>query len=100
MKFSQIKTEEQQSLQTLETSRKFLYKELVALNNHTRAYLYEYGITLRRGRKSLRETMAIVLDDIETRLLICLKNTLSLLWERYKITVEQLTEADDTNLRR
>jgi transposase len=34
MRFSQIKTEEQQSLQTLETSRKFLDKELVALNNH------------------------------------------------------------------
>jgi len=94
MKFSQIKTEEQQSLQTLETSRKFLGKELVALNNHIRAYLYEYGITLRRGRKSLRETMAIVLDDLDTRLPTCLKNTLGLLWERYKLTVEQLTEAE------
>ena len=68
MKFSQIKTEEQQSLQTLETSRKFLDKELVALNNHIRAYLYEYGITVRRGRKSLRETMGLVLDDLDTRL--------------------------------
>ena len=94
MKFSQIKTEEQQSLQTLETSRKFLGKELVALNNHIRAYLYEYGITSRRGRKSLRETMAIVLDDLDTQLPTCLKNTLGLLWERYKLTVEQLTEAE------
>jgi transposase len=32
MVFSQIKEEEQQSLQTLETSRKFLDKELTALN--------------------------------------------------------------------
>ena len=94
MRLSQIKTEEQQALQTLETSRKFLDKELIALNNHIRAYLYEYGITLRRGHKSLRETMAIVLDNLDTRLPICLKNTLSLLWERYKITVEQLTEAE------
>ena len=58
------------------------------------AYLYEYGITLRRGRKSLRETMAIVLDDLDTRLPTCLKNTLKLLWERYQLTVEQLTEAE------
>jgi transposase len=72
MKFSQIKTEEQQPLQTLETSRKFLDKELVALNNHIRAYLYEYGITLRRGRKSLRETIAIVLDDLDMRMPTCL----------------------------
>ena len=94
MKLSQINMEEQQSLQTLETSRKFLDKELVALNNHIRAYLYEYGITLRRGRKSLREAMAIVLDDLDTRLPTCLKNTLDLLWARYQLTVEQLNEAE------
>jgi len=39
--FSQIKEEEQQSLQTLETRRKFLDKALIALNNPIRAYLYE-----------------------------------------------------------
>ncbi len=41
MVFSQIKEQEQQSLQTLETSRKFLDKELTALNNHIRVYPYE-----------------------------------------------------------
>ena len=76
MIFSQIKEEEQQSLQTLETSRKFLNKELTALNNHIRAYLYEYGITINRGQKSLRAMMVIVLDDLDTRLPQCLKSTL------------------------
>jgi len=94
MIFSRIKEEEQQSLQTLETSRKFLEKELTALNNHIRAYLYEYGITMNRGRKSLRETMAIVLDELDTRLPLCLKNTLKLLWERYQLTVVQLKETE------
>ena len=94
MVFSQIKAEEQQSLQTLETSRKFLDKELTALNNHLRAYLYEYGITMNRGQKSLRETIAIVLDDLDTRLPQCLKNTLKLLWERYQLTVVQLKETE------
>ena len=94
MVFSQIKAEEQQSLQTLETSRKFLDKELTALNNHIRAYLYEYGITMNRGQKSLRETIAIVLDDLDTRLPMCLKNTLKLLWERYQLTVVQLKETE------
>jgi transposase len=94
MIFSQIKEEEQQSLQTLETSRKFLDKELTALNNHIRAYLYEYGITMNRGRKSLRKAIVIVLDDLDTRLPICLKNTLRLLWERYQLTLDQLKEAD------
>jgi len=79
-RFSLIKDEEQQTLQTLETSRKFLDKELTALNNHIRAYVYEYGITINRGRKSLRETVILVLDDLDTRLPRCLKNTLRLLW--------------------
>jgi len=94
MVFSQIKEEEQQSLQTLETSRKFLDKELTALNNHIRAYLYEYGITMNRGQKSLRETIVIVLDALDTRLPSCLKNTLTLLWERYQLTVVQLKETE------
>ena len=94
MVFSQIKEEEQQSLQTLETSRKFLDKELTALNNHIRAYLYEYGITMNKGQRSLRETIVIVLDTLDTRLPSCLKNTLTLLWERYQLTVVQLKETE------
>ena len=94
MIFSQIKEVEQQSLQTLEKSRKFLEKELTALSNHIRAYLYEYGITMNRGRKSLRETIVVVFDDLDTRLPQCLKNTLRLLWERYQQTATQLEEAE------
>ena len=94
MIFSQIKEVEQQSLQTLEKSRKFLDKELTALNNHIRAYLYEYGITMNKGRKSLRETIAVVFDDLDTRLPLCLKNTLRLLWERYQLTVAQLKDTE------
>ncbi len=90
MKFSPLKKEEQQTLQTLETSRKFLDKALTALSNHIRAYLYEYGITMNKGRKSLRETVAIVLDAEDLRLPSCLKNTLMLLWERYQLTDAQL----------
>ncbi|MDG2175666.1 MAG: IS110 family transposase [Gammaproteobacteria bacterium] len=92
VRFSAVKNEEQQTLQTLETSRKFLDKELTALNNHIRAYLYEYGITMRRGQKSLREKIALVLDDTDSTLPQCLKNTLRLLWERYQLTLAQLKE--------
>jgi len=94
MVFSRLKDEEQQSLQTLETSRKFLDKELTALNNHIRAYLYEYGITLNKGRKSLRAIIVTVIDDLDNRLPLCLKNTLRLLWERYQLTVTQIKDAE------
>ena len=92
-RFGRVKNEEQQMLQTLETSRKFLDKELTALNNHIRAFLYEYGITMGRGRKSLREAIVLILDPLDTRLPNCLKNTLGLLWERYKSTLIQLKQA-------
>lgn len=94
VRFSQLKNEEQQTLQTLATSRKFLDKELTALNNHIRAYLYEYGITMRRGRTSLRETMALVLDAVDSRLPRRLKPMLQLLWERYQYTLAQLKESN------
>ena len=93
MVFSQVKSEEQQSLQTLESSRKFLDKELTALGNHLRAYLYEYGITTGRGKKCLREKLVSVLDSSDSELPQCLKHTLQLLWERYQTTQSQLKEA-------
>lgn len=94
MRFSPVKDEVQQSLQTLETSRRFLSKELTALSNHIRAYLYEYGITINKGRKSLGAAIPVVLDDDDIRLPQCLKSTLLLLWERYTMTESQLKMAE------
>ena len=50
---------------------------------------------MNKGRKSLRETIAIFFDDLDTRLPLCLKNTLRLLWERYTLTVAQLKETEE-----
>ena len=92
MVFSQIKTVEQQSLQTLEKSRKFLDKEVTAQGNHIRAYMYEYGITIPKGQKGLRETIVLVLDEQDQRLPSYLKGALNVLWEHYQSCVEQLKE--------
>ncbi len=94
MKFSQIKSEEQQTLQTLEVSRKLISNELTSLGNHIRAYMYEYGITSSKGKKGLRECVTDVLDTEDKRLPICLKGTLNMLWQRYKQTAEQLKMAE------
>ena len=48
--------------------RRESYKPDAQCHARVRAYLYECGISLRRGRECLRETMAIVLDDLATRL--------------------------------
>ncbi len=46
--------------------------------------------SINRGRKSLRETLAIVLAPSDACLPVCLKQTLRLLQERYTRTAEQL----------
>jgi transposase len=90
VRFCPVKEIDQQALQTLETSRKFLSRDQVALSNHIRAYLYEYGMTIAKGKKSLMEAMALVLEDVNTRLPTSLKATLLTLWERYKLTADQI----------
>jgi transposase len=51
LKTSKPKNEEQQTLQTLETSRLFLSRSITSLGNHLRAMLYEYGIVSTVGVK-------------------------------------------------
>jgi transposase len=93
MVFSQLKTEEQQMLQTLESSRKFLDKEATALSNHIRAYLYEYDITTPRGNKGLKVTISGVLDEQDNQLPKGLEITLRILWARYLQTRIELKES-------
>ena len=94
VRFCPVKEVDQQSLQTLETSRKFLSRDQVALSNHIRAYLYEYGMTIAKGKKSLKEAMVIMLEGANYRLPASLKSTLSILWERYKLTDEQIKKVE------
>ena len=92
MVFSQLKSRDQQILQSIETSRKFIDKQLVALMNHMRAYLYEYGITTARGKKSFSQLVANILGDSVdgySELPVSLILPLRTMWERYKQTLEQ-----------
>jgi transposase len=94
MVFSQLKSEDQQTVQTLEKSRKFLDKSVTSLSNHIRAFMYEYGITSPQGKKGLRETVAVVMDETDRRLPASLQGILAILWERYKNTLEQLKSSE------
>jgi transposase len=92
MVFSQLKSQDQQILQSIETSRKFIDKQLIALTNHIRAYLYEYGITAARGKKSFTQLVVNILGhseeghcELPAGLIIPLRT----MWERYEQTLEQ-----------
>ncbi len=94
MVFSPAKGIDQQALQTLEKSRKFLDNGIVALGNNIRAFMYEYGITTKLGYKALNTTVNTALDDIDQRLPLSLKTMLRVLWQQYQQTKMQLVEAE------
>jgi transposase len=92
MVLSQLKSKDQQILQSIETSRKFIDKQLVALMNHMRAYLYQYGITTARGKKSFSQLVANILGgsfDGYSELPVSLIPPLRTMWERYEQTLKQ-----------
>jgi len=92
MTFAPVKTLEQQTLQSINTSRKFLDKTVTALSNHLRAIAYEYGQTIAKGAKPLRERIAELLEPNNLALSAPIKVLLCTMWEQYNVTKQQLAE--------
>lgn len=92
MTFAPIKTLDQQSIQSINTSRKFLDKSLTALNNRIRALVYEYGQTIPKGAKGLRERMAELLSPNNPALTDAIKVVVNSMWEQYQQTRKQLNK--------
>lgn len=90
MSFAPVKDIEQQSIQSLNTCRKFLDKSVTALSNHIRALAYEYGQTIPKGVKSLRERITELLAADNSMLPTPVKTVLATMWQQYKYTHEQL----------
>ncbi|ABM04822.1 transposase IS116/IS110/IS902 family protein [Psychromonas ingrahamii 37] len=82
LKTSKPKNEEQQTLQTLETSQLFLSRGITSLSNHLRALLYEYGIVSTVGVKGLTKAVLETLDEASL-LPECLRSTVNQLWIIY-----------------
>ncbi|WP_019617058.1 IS110 family transposase [Psychromonas ossibalaenae] len=91
LKSSKPKSEEQQTLQTLETSRVYLSRSITSLSNHLRAVLYEYGIVSARGVKGLTK---VVQDTLNTADSIpeCLRSTVNQLWVTYLHLKQELAQ--------
>jgi transposase len=91
MKSSKPKTEQQQTIQTLETSRFHLYSSITSLSNHLRAMLYEYGIVSARGVKALTTVVLDTLNDADS-MPECLRSTVNQLWLTYLRLKEELAQ--------
>jgi transposase len=89
MTFCPVKSIEQQTIQSIQTSRRLLDRTAKSISNHIGALLYEYGLTFKKGSKALREAMALYLDPLSDVLSLPIKATLTVLWQQYKDTVKQ-----------
>lgn len=90
MPLSPVKNIEQQILQTLTVSRKLLDKQLTQLGNHIRALFYEYGITIARSKKALKEAL-IERNDLPEVLLPML-NILKVQYKQIEQSLKQVTK--------
>lgn len=92
MRFVSVKTAEQQALQHLHGSRQLLVKQRVAISNHLRGVLLEYGYAIPKGRTGDQKIVAL-LDDSESGLPPLLCSTLSEVLCEYrdlKVRIETL----------
>ncbi|WP_244534278.1 IS110 family transposase [Moritella viscosa] len=62
IKYSPAKSLEQQAMQSLESSRRFLSRNLVSLGQHIRGSLLGYGIANPKDEKGLEASVQTVLD--------------------------------------
>lgn len=56
---------EQHTLQSFESSRRYIGKQCRGLANHIRALTYEYGLTIPKGNSALLKAIPEVLEDAE-----------------------------------
>ncbi len=62
IKFSRPKSLEQQSMQFLESSRRFLSRTVASLGLHIRSTILGYGVANPRGEKGLKASVQAALD--------------------------------------
>ncbi len=86
MTFCPIKSVEQQSIQSIQTSRRILERTVKSLGNHIGALLYEYGFVFGKGKKALNEAVGQYLAPDNEALSPAIKAVLATLWEQYQST--------------
>lgn len=92
MTFCVVKSEPQQNVQSVTTSRGFLDKTMTAMSNHIRALGYEYGVTIAKGDKALKTAMAKHLSPDSDVLSGSIKQLLRSLWLHYQEITKQYKE--------
>jgi transposase len=99
MRFVPIKTDDQLDLQSLHRVRERWVVRRTAVINQMRGLLLERGITIRRGRRYIEESLPGILEDADNKLSGALRVLLTQLrWEMQYLN-SQVEESDKLILR-
>ncbi len=96
MRYVAIKTPQQQAIFHLHHGRRLLVKQRVALGNHLRGVLLEFGIVLPQGAGVVSRRLPQILEDAENGLPLEVRELLATLKEAHdqlESRIEHLTEA-------
>lgn len=83
MRFVSPKTPEQQAVLHLHHGRSLLLAQRVALTNHMRGVLAEYGLVIPQGTKALNQHLAELLEDADNELPLLARYLLAELKDEY-----------------
>lgn len=94
MRFVQPKTSEQQSILHLHHGRQLLVRQRVALSNHMRGVLSEYGIVLAQGVKVVAQHLPALLEDAENELPMLTRHLLAELKAEHDQLIERIERVE------
>jgi transposase len=89
MRFVQPKTPEQQAVLHLHHARRLLVRQRVALSNHLRGVLSEYGIVLPPGVKAISRCLPALLENAENDLPMLARHLLAELKAEHDQLIER-----------
>lgn len=90
MRFVRPKMPEQQSVLHLHHARRLLVHQRVAMSNHMRGVLLEYGIVLPRGTKVVSRRLPEILEDAQSALPMLTRHLLAELKAEHDQLVERI----------
>jgi transposase len=99
MRFVPIKTDDQLDLQSLHRVRERWVGRRTAVINQIRGLLLERGITIRKGRRYIEQSLPGVLEDAENKLSGALRVLLTQLQLEMQYLCRQIEESDKLILR-
>lgn len=94
MRFVPVKSSEQQAVLALHRIRQGLITQRTALINQLRGLLSEFGIVIPKGRYQTHDHIPAILEDGENGLPALARGLIDEVWQRYRVTCEDVLKAD------